>query len=59
VPNNPNNINGLLRSSSVQAQSGDLDVVLKLGAANGTPVAVPRGGGPAPTNHPPLIGPLL
>jgi len=55
----PNNIKGQLRSNSVQAQSGDLDVVLKLGAANGAPAAAPRGNNQAQPNHPPVIGPLL
>lgn len=55
VPNNnPNNLNGQLRASSVQAQSGDLDVVLKLGV----PAPARRGNNPAPPNNPPLIGPL-
>ncbi len=53
VPNNQTT-NGQLRPSSVQAQSGDLDVVLKLGV----PAPAPRGNNPAPPNHPPLIGPL-
>jgi hypothetical protein len=54
VPINQNN-NGQLRSTSVQAHSGDLDVVLKLGV----PAPAPRGNNPAPPSNPPLIGPLL
>lgn len=59
APKNINNANLQLSSSSVQAQAGDLDVVVKLGVANATPTAAPRGNNPVQPNHPPIIGPLL
>jgi hypothetical protein len=58
APKSFNIANNQISSSSVQAQAGDLDVVVKLGVANGTPAAAPRGNNPAPPNNPPLIGPL-
>jgi hypothetical protein len=54
----PANINDQPASGTVQAQAGDLNVVVKISMMNGVPATVPRGRGLALTNRPPPFGPL-